>query len=43
MGIAKKEFHEAIIDGIKRKRQSIEAVENPGCEVKKSIVEVIKR
>ena len=42
LGIAKKEFHEAIIDGIKRKRQSIEAVENPASEVKKSTVEVIK-
>ena len=42
LGIAKNEFHEAIIDGIKRKRQSIEAVENPGSEVKKSTVEIMK-
>ena len=42
LGIAKKEFHDAIIDGIKRKRQSIEAAENPGSEVKKATVEVLK-
>ena len=42
LGITKKEFHDAIIDGIKRKRQSIEAVETLGSEVNKATVEVLK-
>ena len=42
LGITKNEFHEAIMDGIKRKRQSIEVVQNSGSEVKTSTMEVIK-
>jgi hypothetical protein len=42
LGITKKEFHDAIIDGIKRKRQSIEAVGTLGSEVNKATVEVLK-
>mgnify|MGYP000270548045 FL=1 len=40
LGIAKRELHDVIIDGIKRKRQSIEAAEKQGDEVKKMVIEV---